>query len=253
MVFVFRELYCLRSCPFLWVKLWPVHIISGSVWSCSSEISSEWLNDAEVRRWRGPLQKLQFRRSFSVLLADCKRAVLWHLRSNDFLLKTRPWGLFFPYCASSSSSIVAEIIVGLPVCGLVSNEPAIFQPNSRNYSFNYWFITLENELEWRLLLQREACIRPQMSNQWFSIFKTVILDSRWNILCRFLTVREVCSQSITVKLQHLKKKPSRETRWESSTLCFIFYQIHRQQLIIQPEIVWLFPLFSILKNLIDKY
>lgn len=119
--------------------------------------------------------------------------------------------------------------------------------DNRNDSFNYWFITLENKAEWRLLPQGEACVRPQMSNQWFSIFKTVILDSRCstlfrfltqrklclNILFRFLTVREVCSQSITVKLQHLKTKPSRETRWETSTLCFNFYQIYRQQLLVK--------------------
>lgn len=105
--------------------------------------------------------------------------------------------------------------------------------DNRNYSFNYWFITLENKAEWRLLPQREACVRPQMSNQWFSIFKTVILDSRCSTLFRFLTVREVCSQSITVKLQHLKMKPSRETRWETSTLCLNFYQIYRQQLLVK--------------------
>lgn len=76
---------------------------------------------------------------------------------------------------------------------------------------DYWFITSDSLLEWNLLLQW-----PQTSDEALSIL--VMLKVRFRSDCHSVTLteREVLSQIIRIKLQHLEKKMNREKKTSNS-------------------------------------
>lgn len=76
---------------------------------------------------------------------------------------------------------------------------------------DYWFITSDSLLEWNLLLQW-----PQTSDEALSIL--VMLKVRFRCDCHSVTLteREVLSQIIRIKLQHLEKKMNREKKTSNS-------------------------------------